>query len=87
MTYLCIKCGAIWVVDEPTSEFSGGICECCIISYVRAKQIKQGHDDCFKRAVEICNKECKYHYLCCKHLNGDVNESQQDYFEHNSCKL
>ena len=74
MTYLCIKCKAIWVIGTPTStsEFSGGICEKCIIEYIRAKQIIKGFEDCFRRATEICDKECRYHELCCRHLN-DVN--------------
>ena len=89
MTYLCIKCKAIWVVGEPTSEFSGGLCDSCITEYVRSKQLKNGFEDCFRRAVEVCDKfECKYHELCCKILQeGSSYENQKDYFQYNSCQL
>jgi hypothetical protein len=88
MTYICIKCQALWVIGEPTAEFSGGLCDDCIVDYVRSKQLKDGFEDCFRRAVEVCDKECKYHELCCRPLIiGASCESQKDYFKHNSCQL
>jgi len=86
MTYICIRCEALWVVGEPSAEFSGGLCDECITSYVRGKQEKEGYDPCFRRAVEVCSRECKYHELCCKPL-GEGYESQKDYFKNNSCQL
>ncbi len=88
MTYLCIKCRAIWVVGEPTAEFSGGVCDKCFIIYVRERQLSKGFEDCFRRAVEICGRlECTYHKLCCRYLTEGRDEIQKDYFEHNTCQL
>ena len=88
MTYLCIKCRAIWVKGEPSAEFSGGICERCLIEYVRKRQTKEGNEPCFRRAIEVCSRyECTYHELCCKPLDEDSYETPQDYFEHNTCQI
>jgi len=90
MTYICIKCKALWVVDEPSAEFSGGLCEKCLIDYVRGRQTKEGNEPCFRRAVEVCSREeCTFHELCCRPLVLGVscNENQKDYFEYNSCQL
>jgi hypothetical protein len=86
MTYLCIKCKAIWVVGEPSSEFSGGLCDTCITNYIRERQIKSGFEDCFRRATEVCGKvDCRYHEHCCRYLKGY--KIPQEYFEQNICEL
>jgi hypothetical protein len=65
MRYICIKCGVIWIIGEPGAELSGGLCDRCITQYVREKQKRQGFDDCFRRATEICSKtECSYWEHC-----------------------
>lgn len=68
MTYQCIKCGRQWVVCNPSEYKSHGLCEECITIYIRRKQRKEGHNDCFKKAVENCNEPCKYHDWCCKDM-------------------
>ena len=88
MTYICIKCKAIWVVGEPTAEFSGGLCDKCLTKWVRSRQIEKGFEPCFRRAVEVCSRtECTYHELCCRSLYEEFDETPQDYFEHNTCQL
>lgn len=88
MTYICIKCKALWVVDEPSAEFSGGLCDDCIIEYVRERQSKEGLDPCFRCAIEPCSRhECTYHELCCRPLTKDNYEPPKDYFKHNTCQL
>ena len=69
MTYICIKCRKVWVKGNPTSEYSGGLCDGCATSYVRAKQQSRGFHACFKRAIEVCSRaECNYWHLCNKGL-------------------
>ena len=69
MDYVCIKCRKTWRKGEPSDEVSGGLCDECIIRYVRDKQKSQGHHDCFRRATEICSrKDCTYYDLCIRPL-------------------
>lgn len=73
MTYICIKCKNNWIVGEPTAfpHISGGLCETCMTKYVRNRQKKDGYHDCFKRAVEVCDRlECSYWLLCAYPLIG-----------------
>ena len=79
MTYICVKCGNIWVSGSPTNEHSGGLCENCGTSYFRAKQKQNGFHDCFKRATEACSKvECNYWSLCNKELIGGIDCNRSD---------
>ena len=79
MTYICIKCGHIWVTGSPTSEHSGGLCENCGTSYIRAKQEQNGFHDCFKRATEVCSQaECSYWSLCNKEFVGETDNNRSD---------
>ena len=67
MTYICIRCRKVWVVDHPTDEYSGGLCDKCIIRYVRDKQSRLGYHDCFGRATEVCGEtRCRYIQACLK---------------------
>lgn len=75
-------------MGEPTSEFSGGLCDKCFTEWVRGKQLERGFEDCFRRAIEVCSRtECTFHELCCKYLYEDANETPEDYFENNTCQL
>ena len=68
MRYVCIKCRDFWVDDIDRDFISGGLCESCIIDYVRAKQLTKGFEDCFRRNIELCSKkECDYWELCNKY--------------------
>jgi len=59
----------IFTKGNNNHHLSGGLCDQCITDYVRAKQIKNGFEDCFKRAVEVCGRDdCNYHDLCCRGL-------------------
>ena len=79
MTYICIKCGNIWVSGDPTNEYSGGLCEDCATSYIRARQHKNGFHDCFKRATEVCSKgDCSYWPLCNKEFVGETDNNRSD---------
>jgi hypothetical protein len=74
MNYVCIRCGATWVIGEFSGEPSGGLCDVCITQYVRERQKSQGYYDCFRRATENCSeKECSYWEPC----NRDLNEFEQ----------
>jgi len=65
MTYICVKCSRTWVMDEPTEDFSGGICRQCITSYIHSKQISAGKKACFDKPSECNDKEgCTYSQLC-----------------------
>ena len=69
MTYTCIKCREIWIDGEPSAELSGGLCLDCITAYVRNRQTKQGFQDCFRKAVELCSlRECSYWLSCNKEI-------------------
>jgi len=73
MTYICIKCRKTWVMGSPTAEHSGGVCERCATSYVRARQKRYGFHDCFKRAIEVCSRgECSYWPICNRELIGST---------------
>jgi len=68
MRYICIKCGLIWIVDGNTEESSGGICDACIIEYIRARQLAYGFHDCFRRNKELCSDtKCSYWDICNKY--------------------
>lgn len=76
MTYICIKCQRVWTRGEPTTEFSGGLCEYCLTQYIREKQKNQGFHDCFRRATEMCARiECRYHSYC---LRGIISDTKRE---------
>ena len=71
MNYVCIRCRDTWIVGEPTDAPSGGLCERCITEYIRAKQKRQGLDDCFKRANDSCSEtDCTYWEPCNREFNN-----------------
>lgn len=67
MTFVCIQCGKMWDVGQPTTNSSGTICESCFVKVVRKLQRRKGRVDCFMRATEICaNIKCRWWKRCCK---------------------
>jgi len=69
MTYVCIKCGRIWIRGESSGEPSGGLCVDCATDYIRMKQMQRGFHDCFRRSTEICaTVNCSYWSCCNKDL-------------------
>jgi len=72
MTYICVKCRRTWHDGDPTDDYSGGICDECITEYVRQRQLKNGFNDCFKRATEECSHDnCTYWDLCCRDVKKE----------------
>jgi hypothetical protein len=67
--YICIKCRRTWSEGKDAEGPSGGLCDQCITEYIRKKQRKEGHKDCFRRATEECSEDCKYKTECLKYIN------------------
>lgn len=65
MDYVCIKCGARWTNEVAAEGPSGGLCDECLVNYVRGKQRSRGYDECFRAKGCFCpKKECTYFKLC-----------------------
>jgi hypothetical protein len=71
--YKCINCHEPWKVEDGESEdfISHGSCINCMIEGIRNLQKRKGHDECFGAATIICNKVCRYHDECCKHISNN----------------
>ena len=65
MTVKCIECRKEWDNEAKNDATTSSLCPACQTKVFREIQIRKGYDDCFGRATEPCDRECRFKSLCC----------------------